>query len=216
MARHGNKGFPRHNEQANREKRNSRVLKVVRMMDPEDSSLIAGTIRDLWSDDESLPPIQNIPHSHPVFVIDPRVVRKEFKAGWVAHHQYVEAKMDIEARNGDPRQPDFMDAKIGKIAFLGSTSGKRTLAAFVESAQLVAQRKAIYEILSDTGIKGFQRPEYRRPTAPVVVLGKLEQPIRGENSHQTQERIIDAVDVALAIHNAISFRLGPEVVKFVD
>lgn len=204
MGRKHNRYTPRYNPEADREKRSERVLKVIRMVDADDSSLIAGIIRDLRNElPEGAPSFKKIPVRHPVFIFDPFIVRKEFHQGFQAGIDWQKAKQEITEGTG---REDILTAKLGKIVLLGPESGKRILASYVESREAVAERKELYSILGSNGLRGFNRRQHRTPPAPVVVMGQFAEPIRDVG---IKEEVLEMVDTALIVHNARRITLGP-------
>lgn len=199
----GHKHKQRHNPEANREKRNHKVMKATRLVDPESSSAWSGIIRDLERD-ESLPRFASVPARHPVYVLDPHLVRVEFQAGFRAGFDFARAKE--EYRTGTEEFDDFIDAKVGPLTFLDGSKGKRHLAAFVECRQLREERQLLYKGLGEVGFQGFQRLGKKLPPTPVVLLGTLAEPLYEK---QALDVIKEVVDTAFIIHQASNFVLGP-------
>jgi hypothetical protein len=180
------------------------------MIDPDSSSTISGVIRDLRGElPEGAPEITKVPGIHPVYVVDPWVVRKEFHQGFQIGVNWEKAKRDVDEREAD----DYIEAKLGKLVLLGSDSGKKILASYIESPRVVADRQAFYAILGSNGLRGFNRRQHKTPPAPVAVLAHFAQPVRGK---ELQDDIIDAFDTSLIVHHAKDITLGPEKRSFND
>ena len=207
--RHGSNAFRRPNPEADKEKRNVKVIKAFRMLDGQDSAQLSGIVRDLERD-QSLPPFRSIPNTHTVYVLDPHTVRKEFSMGFRSGQRFeaerAKQKMRASPENGSPITSDNLEAEIGKITLLGrSEHHKNTLVAYVESTPLVEERRALYEILGEEGLKGFTRLKHRSIGAPYILLGTTIEPIHDVNA---RERIIDVVETATLIHAANHVALG--------
>jgi hypothetical protein len=171
------------------------------MTDSDDSGLIAGIMRDL-SRDEGFPAVKKIPGIHPVYVLDPRIVRREFEAGFRLGWDSKQALEELKEEEPD----DTLPVKLGKAVLLGGDTNKKVLACYIESKDLVAERRAIYKCLGGQGLKGFRRKEHKSPPAPVAVLAQLAAPI---HDLAMRREVTDLVEVALATHHATDITLGP-------
>lgn len=178
-------------------------MQAYRVLDEEGSSALAGVIRDLEGDN-TLPTLKSVPGSHRAFLLDPHTVRKEFSSGFRSGFSYAKARDKIYKRERAD-EDDTIQAKVGKISILGSTGKHRIIAAFVESAEMVAERQAIYSILGAEGLRGFNKKEYRNPGAPLLVLATLLEPVHDRDE---REKLEEAVDTAIVIHQASELNFG--------
>jgi hypothetical protein len=190
----------RHNPQAHREKQ-SRFLKAYRMVDEDSSNAIAGVIHELALDGE-LPKMTDIPHRHRAFILDPRLVKKEFKSGFTAGYEFNRARDRIQNRDSDDR----LHASIGKIIFLsGSNQRYRHIGMYVQSSEAVEERKEVYRILNETGLSGFTEKKIRRPGSPLIILGTTIEPVYDkEERNEYQVKI----ETGLIIHQATELTLN--------
>ncbi len=187
------------------QEKRGKVLKAFRMVE-EDSSLgISGVVRNVPSDDENFPRFSDVPGRHKIFVLDPRIVRREFNSGFQAGYDFGRAKRRIESHTEE--DPDQIFGRIGKVVLLGPKNhGRKIVAAYIESSELRKERKALYQTLGDAGLRGFNKKEHRTPPSPVIVLAHLEQPVFTE---QERKYVAGAVEDALFIHHAHEFTMGP-------
>lgn len=175
------------------------------MIDADSSSKIAGVIRDMGPEIEVIAPrLEKVPARHPVFIVDPRIVRKEFRDGFQAGVDWQKTRREIA--EGQEADDTIDDAKLGKIVFLGHDMGRKIIASYIESSQAVAERKAAYSILGANGLRGFNRKQHRTPTAPLAVIAQLETPVQDPD---LRNEITEMLDTALIIHTAKQITLGP-------
>lgn len=202
MGRKKYNNFPRGlSLEADVEKRNPKVLKVYRVMEQEDSDKIAGVVRDISRDDDEFPLLARIHTRHTAYILDPRIVRREFKTGFEAGYNFRGTVDNVEESIED--SSDLAEAKVGTIIFPGNT--RRLIAAYLESEQLRKERKAIYRELGKSGLKGFRRAEHKNPPMPLVVLAQAKAPI----SSDQMSMVKDVIGDALAIHGAERVTFGP-------
>lgn len=195
--------------QAHKEKRKQSTLKVVRFMDEYDSDAVAGVVKDVArSESEWFPAFRTIPGRHPVFVLDPRIVRREFEAGFRAGW---DARKGVDEINGI--HEDGYSIKLGKVVLLGAKNQKKVLACYTESPELAIERKTIYRSLARSGLNGFNRPQHQRPPAPIVVLGHFIQPVQADG---LRGEVTSAVEDAMVIHRVNKVNLGPLQVMLQD
>ncbi len=200
MPRRNNLSRHRHNPQSQREKQ-SRFLKAYRVVDEESSSAIAGVVRELELDGE-LPPMTDIPHRHRAFILDPHLVKREFKSGFRAGFEFSRARDRILNREKD----DSLPASIGKIAFLGGSNQRyRHIGMYLQSPEAIEERKAMYRILGDAGLNGFTPKKIRSPGAPLIILATTVEPVHDRDE---RNRIEGVIETGLVIHQAVDMELG--------
>ena len=207
MSRHTNRGR-RFNPQAYKEKRSSRVIKAFRVLDPESSSELSGIVRDLEKDN-TLPVLKSIPGCHIAYILDPHTVRKEFSSGFRAGFNLSEAKQRIKEEGQEIQEEtiSYVPARVGEISILGSSNNNRKLiAAKVESRALAEERRAIYEILGEEGLRGFEAKQYKRFSNPIIILATTIVPV---NNKLEQARIQDAIETSVLVHQAFEIGFGP-------
>ncbi len=207
MPRRHSNVYRRYSSEANRESRKKSTLKIVRMVSPENTSEINGVIHTLLADN-TLPVMDRVPGSHPLFVLDPRQVRKEFNNGFRVGFDCYRAKVDAENQNGNR---DEIEASIGGLTLRGN-KGRNLLFAKVDAPELTYEMLAYFSILGSYGLRGFEKRSHNTPRAPEIFLGKFSE----YPSRSVQEEIIEAVDTGFAIHNIDNITLGPSRFDVID
>lgn len=194
MARH------RHNPQSQREKQ-LKFLKAYRVVDEASSSAMAGVLHELVLDSE-LPPMTDIPYRHRAFILDPHLVKREFKSGFIAGFEFSRARDSIMNRESD----DTISASIGKIAFLGGSNQRfRHIGMYLHSHEAIQERKEMYRILGEAGLSGFTSKKIRSPGAPLIILATTVEPVHDRIERKRIEGVIEA---GLVVHRATSMELG--------
>lgn len=209
---------PRRIGQADKEKRSSKVIQAWRMMDPEISSRLSGTMHELERDG-AIPHLTQIWNAHKVPIVDPRLVKKEMSAGFELGFNTRRAIDDIY-RNVE-EEVFGPTAKLGNIAIKG-TPNKRLITVELDSPDIVSERSAAYSVLGEVGMRGFQNERrIRRKCSNVeIVLAKTIAPVKPDAKiyiddldpstfEVSQESTIEAVSDALMIHG-----LYDETVEF--
>lgn len=170
--RHGN-ASRRFSSEANREKRNNRVIKAFRLVDKESSSLISGIVRELESS-ESLPKLKVIRNTHQAFLLDPHSVNRQMSMGFnLGFHAAVAIE---KARQSSSYAEKSVPAKIGEFAIVGDGKNRRRyVIAYLESVQLKEERRLLYESLAKHGFFGFKQ-QARHITRPTIMIGTLDVP----------------------------------------
>lgn len=190
----------RHNPQAQREKQ-SRFLKAYRVVDEASSSAIAGVLHELVLDGE-LPQMTDVPYRHRAFILDPHLVKREFKSGFTAGYEFGRARDNIK----NQESVDTISASIGKIAFLGGSNQRyRHIGMYLQSPEAIKERKAMYRILGEAGLKGFTPKKIRSPGAPLIILATTVEPVHDRDE---RKRIEGVIETGLVIHQATSMELG--------
>ncbi len=193
------------------------VLRVVRMVDLDDSAKITGALREMEIDG-STPPYKNMPLVHPVYVLDPRLVNKTFNYGF--HFGFDVARRRVEARHGSELADDRLRVAIGGLAIKGIQDGvKNRLFARIESEEVLIERRAYYEALAEAGGKGLPIQEGQTIPMPELYLGRFNIPKLPKDQrdleHESSERkeIIDAIESSFIIHGLDEITLGPSVTR---
>lgn len=186
--------------QSDREKQQPKMLKVTRMTYPEDSSLLAGVVKDVVLDDDSIE-LSKIYMQHPVFILDPRMVSREFKSGFEACYRFERSRKKVEDVLAE--EDESIDARLTTIRFLNGSN--RIIGSFLKSSVLRDERRSAYEALADSGLAGFRRREHTKSSSPLIVLGETATHI-----HDREERdyITDRLETGLIVSRAMNIRLG--------
>lgn len=207
---------------AQSEKRGKK-LKAFRMVFDEDSMVISGAVRNAVDDNEDFPRLREVSGRHAIYVLDPRIVSKEFSSGYRAGFSFANARAKAEERRHD--RPDTIIGHIGKVVLIGPKDrGRKVLAAYIESRPLQQERKLLYESLGDAGLRGFDRPQHRNPPSPLMVLGHLERPIHdGKLRAMFTESVEDSLHTHMRAqtvdgvhHKATEFTMGELRVEVAD
>lgn len=196
---------------ADREHRNGRVLKVWRRVDEDDTSLVRGALTELVASGD-LPTMR---HTTKVdaFIFDPRLMPRNFNAGFVSGYQFGRVLDGI--RHAECANDEGYAVKLGRIGLLPN---RRTVLAQLDSERLRAERKSIYAIMGASGVKGFTEEGERRHRSsvgtPSIVIGTFEQHVPRVDEEEFLDVITAGVEVSLASANgAVKVGLGPLEIK---
>ena len=195
--RHGRYTPPRNGLEADAEKRNPRVLKAFRDMDRDDSDSVAGVIRNfLRSEAEWFPSIERVQPTHRAYILDPRIVRREFKSGFEAGYNFARARQRIEGQTEN--YIDEIPARLGRIVFLGDRH--RIVGSFVQSAVMRDERASLYGGLADSGLRGFNKLANAKVSTPPVVLFTLQAPL---HDAAARKEIQESIETAFDVHHGV-------------
>lgn len=141
--------------QSNQERR-VKALEVYRPVKREVSeSIAAGIIAMIGNatEEENMPQLKKIEHTHRVPILDALSVKNRFGQGFEAGYNFRQAMEDIRvqcAEDGD------MTADIKRISVIGFEKSKRLIVADVVNDRLDLERIAVRRSLGDAGMKGFR------------------------------------------------------------
>jgi hypothetical protein len=188
---------------ANRDLKDGKILKVFRHVNTDNSAQIGGVIHD-WEREGEFPELKNIPRRHTAYLLDPRLMYRKFNGGFIAGYNFHRAQERIAEPNriaADPTIP----AKIGSVSITGHN--RKVVIAELESEALLAERRAIYEVLGEAGIKSFgifvSKPNMKVPN-PTIHLGTFKEGV----SFNDQDKVIDMFETAIAIHHMADITLS--------
>jgi hypothetical protein len=191
--------------QADKERRDKRIIKAFRVMSPEDSLEIAPVVEDLDWDTDSLE-YTKVPKVHKAFILDPRHVTQHFREGFETGFNFARA-LDA-ARNQGQGCEDWIEAKIGDIY----VSRRRHVLARIESREMKIETQAMKRTLGDEGVRGLRGSQARRAGSLSIYLAQLQPETLPDRD--AERSYIDALETALVIHGISKVNFGP--VQVVD
>ncbi len=188
--------------QANQESRGGRVLQAFRKVDRDSSELIGGGLLELIRSGD-LPDLKTA-YGHRAFVFDPRLTPKNVNPSLIAGYEI--GKLVVRIQNTDKCSEEGYEVNLGQAALL--PLNRRTIVVPVESEKLKAERREVYRILGESGIKGFTAQgtqKGRRIETPTIAIGNFTQPI----SKQDEPSLLSAIDEALGYQLSTSITDPP-------
>jgi hypothetical protein len=213
MSRRSGRALHRYNPQAQKEKRDMKVIKAYRMLDGGQSAALSGIMHELENEQEVPPLKAPIPSVHTIFVLDPHNVREQFTMGFNSGFRFeagrARNKLKASQEKDDYKTKDIIHARIGEIATLRmkySHSNNLHLVARIESEELLTERKDIYRILGEEGLTGFSKLSHKGIVAPYIHLGITQNVVSDPDD---QAKIAEAIETAILIHDAMDISLGP-------
>lgn len=191
---------------ANQEQRNNKVISAYRVMDQDDSLMLAATVESLdWNEDTL--EYEKIPKTHRAFILDPHIVNRHFRSGFEKGFSFARA-LDATRRNGANREDIADDASIGDIVI----RRRRHVFAKISSEIICADSIVMKRVLGDEGLLGMRGSKARRAASPMIHLAQLKP---GVIQDQSQEQdYIDTLETAFLVHNIADVSFGP--VQVVD
>lgn len=195
MGHKRNRGFtPRSTFEANKEKRGGRVLKIFRMVDRDQASLIGGGLLDL-SRSGDIPDIKTS-HGYSTFIFDPRLMPKGTNPAFLAGFEVGRITADVE--HSDRLIDDGYSSAFGEPQLLGRN--RKTLLLPLTAERLAVERAAVYGILGKHGVAGFSaegKQRGYRPKPPTVAIGTFEQAVSKAAEGDVVEAISTVLDMQL-------------------
>ena len=190
---------------ADKERRDKRIIKAFRVMNPEDSHEIAPVIEDLDWDRDALE-YTKVPKTHQAFILDPRHVTQHFREGFETGFNFARA-LDA-ARNRGENCEDWVEATIGDIY----VSRRRHLLARIRSKDMKMETLAMKRTLGDEGVRGLRGSQARQAGSLSIYLAQLQPGTLPDR--EAERSYIDAVETALVVHGISRVTFGP--VQVVD
>ncbi len=187
------------------------VLKIVRMVSEDDSSIINGALMDMM-DDGIVPCFKKEVYRHPLFMLDPRTVSADLNRGFKLGFDAYRRKLDCAGRAWD----DNVIAKIGSVVLRRTNHNgpKSMLFLPLVSEDLVNERIGYYEVLAENGVHGLEK-KIKKPGNMELYLGQLDIPKIPKESRPVnedpalEESIVEAITTSFSVHAVHEVHLGP-------